>query len=132
MRPGMESTRRAHPLASYSYNTVNTLTFVFNNSSSSYTYSGGTLAAASAAIYFNGTLVGTAGDELSFDGGSTGLAVGTPISELNFTEKTNTVGTILVDDVVAVPEPGVTSLLFVAGILGIFCATSRRGIRLTA
>jgi hypothetical protein len=112
--------------ATYSLNTVQSLTIVFNSSASTLNYNGGSLAAGKMDVYLNGTIVGTA---LDGAGGFAGLQKTN--AAVGFTRKTNGntandfVGTLYVDNLnvysgfepSAIPEPATTAAIAGAAML---------------
>ncbi|QYY34339.1 hypothetical protein [Ruficoccus sp. ZRK36] len=112
-------------LATYSTDTVNSLTIVFNNSSSELDYSGQTIAAGTIDVYLNNQLIGQ-----DIPNNSGGLAQDTPIGMFNFNPKAGFSGEIYLDNIevnsaISIPESSTAGWLALV-ILPITIATLRK------
>ncbi|QYY36764.1 hypothetical protein [Ruficoccus sp. ZRK36] len=114
-------------ITSYSFDTVNDLNIVFNNSEDVLTYSGGSVASGKMDVYLNGVLVGN-----DLDGcGESNIAdteVEATIRVINFTAKVGTenpftstlyLDEISVDSEASIPEPAESGICIGLGILAL-------------
>lgn len=125
-------TQAASALATYSLDTANTLSIVYNNSTSLLTYDGGTVASGKMDVWLNGSLVG---NDLA---GIGNLAIGTALANFNFTAKAaagpipDFEGTLYVDNIevnsiATIPEPR-TAILAGMALIGLLLVHRRQSL----